>query len=96
MAAVSTYIAGASLVASLGMNAESKTAAYKQNRALDDQQQTEAQAIEGQKKAAAKKRKQTIDNQRKQLMGGAGNSNYSINQTSEVGTADGITGAPLG
>jgi hypothetical protein len=61
---------------------------------LKEQQKTQAQELKKQQEESLAKRKQSIDMQRKQMLG-AGDTAYGINQTTDAG-ADTGSGSLLG
>ena len=95
-AAVSAVTAVAGLYSSVKSSEASEKAQKKQKEALEDQQQAEKDAIADSQAKALDKRKQRIDTQRKQVIGGGA---YSIGQTGDTGIVDSgesLTGGVLG
>ena len=76
---------------------EAQTKASKeQMKMAKEQQEQEKARVQNQKRIELAKRKDKINIQRKQILG-AGDSDYSLNQTSSVGASGGsLTGVSLG
>jgi NADPH-dependent glutamate synthase beta subunit-like oxidoreductase len=92
---VVSIISGAASAYSSVKTAEVATQGQQQQAdMLKEQQKTQAQELKKQQEESLAKRKQSIDMQRKQMLG-AGDTAYGINQTTDAG-ADTGSGSLLG